>query len=528
MEKVYEPINWENYPSVATPINEKNLNKMDSALEEVDNRVIGLDTAKLDKSTANTMVKDVSFDETTGIFTITYLNGTVRNIDTKLEKIAVNFSYDRETQKLLLTLVDSTEQEVDLSSLISQYEFTDSDYITFEVGNDGKIKATIKSGSITEDMLQPNFLADVRVESEKAKSSANSASNSADEAKQYRNEAEQIKREIEAVTGVEIATTEKAGIVKPDGETITIDNDGTIRAKVSGVLDTLEEVEANEEENKTAGALALKKHSTDKENPHGVTAEQVGLGNVPNVATNNQTPTYTMATSLATLKSGEKLSVAFGKIAKAISGLISHLSDKNNPHGVTAEQIGIESTTVRYNDETGYLKVLKDGQWIETNVRAYSDKIYLVEEGINNDKVSLFSGGTLGMSGDKSNASLTANSDGSLKFTVVFTAGFSEASLISNEMYDLTYCSKIVLRYKTTYSGTLDGYFGSRLFVTDTKQANMVSVCQAVINNSGTPTSKEGIIELDISALEGQFFIGIANSVNGDTNNVFIYDWYIE
>lgn len=57
------------------------------------------------------------------------------------------------------------------------------------------------------------------------------------------------------------------------------------------------------------------------------TASEVGLGNVPNVATNDQTPSYTEATTLAKLTSGEKLSVAFGKISKAITDLISHLSD---------------------------------------------------------------------------------------------------------------------------------------------------------------------------------------------------------
>lgn len=69
-------------------------------------------------------------------------------------------------------------------------------------------------------------------------------------------------------------------------------------------------------------------HIADKENPHEVTKEQVELGNVPNVATNDQTPTYTESSSLTTLTSGEKMSVAFGKIKKAVSSLISHLADK--------------------------------------------------------------------------------------------------------------------------------------------------------------------------------------------------------
>ena len=85
----------------------------------------------------------------------------------------------------------------------------------------------------------------------------------------------------------------------------------------------------------------LNTHLANKSNPHDVTASQVGLGNVPNVATNDQTPTYTQATSLSTLTSGEKLSVSMGKIMKAITDLISHLANKSNPHDVTASQVGL-------------------------------------------------------------------------------------------------------------------------------------------------------------------------------------------
>ena len=69
-------------------------------------------------------------------------------------------------------------------------------------------------------------------------------------------------------------------------------------------------------------------HVANKSNPHSVTKNQVGLGNVPNVATNDQTPTYTEASNLSSLVSGEKTSVAFGKIAKAVSTLISHTTSK--------------------------------------------------------------------------------------------------------------------------------------------------------------------------------------------------------
>ena len=68
-----------------------------------------------------------------------------------------------------------------------------------------------------------------------------------------------------------------------------------------------------------------------------INSYSLGLGNVPNVSTNDQTPTYTEATNNTTLTSGEKISIAFGKISKAISSLISHLSD-NISHITSTER----------------------------------------------------------------------------------------------------------------------------------------------------------------------------------------------
>ena len=81
-------------------------------------------------------------------------------------------------------------------------------------------------------------------------------------------------------------------------------------------------------------------HIADQNNPHNVTAAQVGLGNVPNKSTNDQQPTFTESSALTALTSGEKLTLMLGKIAKAISTLISHVGNKSNPHGVTAQQTG--------------------------------------------------------------------------------------------------------------------------------------------------------------------------------------------
>ena len=44
MNKAYSRINWQNAPSEATALNETNLNKMDSAIDTIDDRVVAHDT----------------------------------------------------------------------------------------------------------------------------------------------------------------------------------------------------------------------------------------------------------------------------------------------------------------------------------------------------------------------------------------------------------------------------------------------------------------------------------------------------
>lgn len=49
MNKAYNPIDWKNEPNTSTPINETNLNKMDRAIDTIDDRVIELDKNKVAK-----------------------------------------------------------------------------------------------------------------------------------------------------------------------------------------------------------------------------------------------------------------------------------------------------------------------------------------------------------------------------------------------------------------------------------------------------------------------------------------------
>lgn len=174
MQKIYSRINWENFPSEKTAVNESNLNKMDLAIDNLDDRVVAMDASKVDLTRANELVKEILWDESNGTLMVVKMNGSRAVIDTKLEKLAVNFTYDPQTQQLVITLDDGTVQNVDLSSLITEYEFLDSDTIAFEIVN-GKVKANVKNGSITEDHLSPDYLGEIRTQVGRAEMSAKSA-----------------------------------------------------------------------------------------------------------------------------------------------------------------------------------------------------------------------------------------------------------------------------------------------------------------------------------------------------------------
>ena len=206
MKKLYQRINWQNYPSDSTPLNESNLNKMDAAVDGIDDRVVTLDVTKLPVATANTMVKDVTFNESTGVFTITKLNGTKVTVNTALEKIATNFRFDHSTQKLILTLIDGTTQEVDLSALLTQYEFLNSSTIQFTIDSSGKVKASVVNGSITGDMLEPNYLANVTLQASKADTSAKNAKESEEKASKYAESAKNSADSAEPVASTATGT----------------------------------------------------------------------------------------------------------------------------------------------------------------------------------------------------------------------------------------------------------------------------------------------------------------------------------
>lgn len=196
MVKAYTRIIWKNFPSEKSPLNEANLNRMDLALDNIDNRVIEMNSTKVSVEQANQLVKEIRYDESTGKIEVEKMNGSIAVIDTKLEKLAVNFSYDSTNQKLVIILDDGTKQYVDLSELITEYEFQDGEIVYFIV-KDGKVCADIKDGSISEEKLRPNFLADIKVQVSTSEQYVGQAKGYRDETKVLRDEVASDKETID-------------------------------------------------------------------------------------------------------------------------------------------------------------------------------------------------------------------------------------------------------------------------------------------------------------------------------------------
>ena len=177
MNKVYSRINWENEPSDNTPLNETNLNKMDFALNEVDNRLIEQDTTKLSKTDASNDIVNWTMDEDTGVITVTRRNGEKIIFDLNIEKIPVSFSLSDDG---ILTMVtdDGTTFTANIGSMIPVLTFNESDQIAVSVSGGGVNKTysfSVKDGSITEEKLQPNYLENIKTEVAKAQKSEGNA-----------------------------------------------------------------------------------------------------------------------------------------------------------------------------------------------------------------------------------------------------------------------------------------------------------------------------------------------------------------
>ena len=187
MQKAHDPSRnnyWKNLPNVDTPIIAEELNRNEQSVDEIDNRVVAMDTTKANQSDLLTGLKDVTWNPANGQMTFTKFNNTTVVIDTDIEKMPINLDFDSDPtsphyQSFILTLADGTIKYIDASAFVTQFEFASTPTIKAMVLQDGTVKHDVVDGSITGAKLQPNYLADITTQANNASQSATASSNSA-------------------------------------------------------------------------------------------------------------------------------------------------------------------------------------------------------------------------------------------------------------------------------------------------------------------------------------------------------------
>lgn len=136
------------------------------------------------------------------------------------------------------------------------------------------------------------------------------------------------------------------------------------KISVQIIIDDTENVTAVVKSLTFASQQDFENHIHDYNNPHRVTKQQIGLGEVENYKTEDAPIKFKAAEKLENIKSGEIVSTLFGKIYTVIESVFSHFKDFNNPHKVTPLQIKAASEGHQHSmsDMTsGTLSVIRGG-----------------------------------------------------------------------------------------------------------------------------------------------------------------------
>lgn len=138
-----------------------------------------------------------------------------------------------------------------------------------------------------------------------------------------------------------------------------------------------------------ASKEAFDNHVGDYMNPHRVTKAQVGLGSVPNVSTDDQTPTISEAEDLAVFNEGDTMGVIISKIQKAIHSLIQHIGARN-PHNTTPQDIGAATASHTHSTAditSGIMSIARGGTGGGTVANALAS-LHLADFGVTSSDIT--------------------------------------------------------------------------------------------------------------------------------------------
>lgn len=303
---------------------------------------------KFDKTEAQSLVKSITFTEQDGVFLVTKYDGTVNRIDTAMEKVALDVRL--EGQQFVLTLVDGTEQRVDLSAFLTQTERKDSD--TIQLAEEaGVLVARLVRGSVEREYLSDAVTAYLEEKERAAAASATEAGVQAGNALASANAA---------------ATSQQAAVVCADNacrcasnaeitaQEVTALKAETVAAAAAEVAKAAAKASAAAESaNEAASSASIAAQEAAKAKNEADRAEDIAGGDVMTRAVYDPTgkrQDIFAYTDHAVAEVDAAVTEVAGTVAENQSAnqkaLAAHLADKENPHEVGAKQVDYNGNSV--------------------------------------------------------------------------------------------------------------------------------------------------------------------------------------
>lgn len=338
------------------------------------------------------LVETVHVDLTTGVITVTKKDGSKETFDTALEKVPATMALvDEESGTyLVITNVDGSQTKTDVSKLIDTYTFQNSAEVAFSVdgsGNNKTVTASIRPASIGLDRFTLEVTQKLEQYNATSKANADAAAASAQAAKASETNAKgsetaasgsasQSAQSAGAASGSASQAAQSAGAAAASAESAQSNAAQALAAKNAA------EASATLSQSWTEGGTGIREGENTNNAKYwagvaqgaaggGVTtfngrsgavvpakgdytAEMVGARPeswIPSAADTGAVPITEKGApnGVATLGQDGKLPPSelppmdydpAGSAAAVQQALTAHTGNKNNPHAVTAEQVG--------------------------------------------------------------------------------------------------------------------------------------------------------------------------------------------
>ncbi|QQV92006.1 virion structural protein [Klebsiella phage vB_KpM_FBKp24] len=276
-------------------------------------------------------------------------------------------------------------------------------------------------------------------------------------------------------------------------------------------------------------------HTANTNNPHGVTKTQVGLGNVPNYAT---------ATEEEALAGVSKTTLLTPYLANLMltnstdQPLAAHLLDYNNPHQVTATQVGLGNVSnygTATNDQTLlgtatnlFTTPAGIAYWWTNSAKMYVDQA--IEQGTNLTAVDVGLGNVV----NAGFATTAENQAGTATQTYVDPAGVTTALtsnvLVRNYSCQPSYIAKLISGFpagglvaSSTRSSTGVNKEWSSTLRTVTSPLHSASQVSALITPAPASYSQRAYVDVATGTSIPGFIFGYYQDSNGNENYAGIF-----